>query len=237
MENLIPIRDIIGFDDELTFEIIQSAFNSFPVQLTILNECRINTTVPRHKLAINLLLLKSCTAFIESILNENFVRYIEKQLREERNESKKDLLRSYEDELAGATFQKYIDLAIKIFATGLNTFTSNDTWESIRVLFKIRNQIVHGKRFSAKYSDSGTNNVFVGEFEKGYREIISFLSKKKFIDIEDLNLNMLLSDQVTDYFIGITKDFFVEITKKLSDKFDTLTHESLQYLRSELGLE
>ncbi len=230
MSELIPIRDVIGFSESLTFKMIESSSHYFPLQLKILIQARKDVKTENEKLAINLLALTGTTAFIESILYENICKIFEGQKYQQGDYLKLNMVKYFETAVSNATFKDYEVLSKELLGCSLNKFTDNDTWEGILILFTIRNQIVHGKDFSIEYTDAD-KDTFTGEYSKNYRKAIDFLAKKKLIDKEDLSLSKLLNDRATDYFTELAKSFFNDVTKNMSNEFNTTAHTSLNYVR------
>ena len=210
-------------------KITTSASYYYPSQLTLLLESRNNCKIDNDRLSINLLLLISSTTFIESILCENIQNVIEVQKHRENNELTWNMIKSYEDSLSNATFKNYNKIAKDILGVGLNGLTSSETWESINILFTLRNQIVHGRDLSWELNYFA-EDLPVGEFSKNYKQAIDYLVKQSLIVKEPSFLNHILTDSVTDFFIEKTKIFFIDVSTSIEKKYKIDIRDAFGFL-------
>lgn len=234
MRPVVNIKNEIATSEGLSFSVCNPTFFFYPTQLKLLKKAKLYNRKKDELEAINILIIISTTAFIESILYESLKDIIISYKYEESDKILKNILKSTKNSMANATFKNYEQFATDVLGKSLGKFTSPDTWESIKTLFSIRNQFAHGREFLVDYIDGG-NYQYTVEPSKNYKTIVEFLIKKKLIKKDIYSLKNLLTNSVTNYFIKTSKVFFDDITNNLSNEFGTTTHKDFSLLRAQFN--
>ena len=217
--------------DGLRFIFKTSPYHFFPIQLKVLEKIRRETNKNDDSVAVNILTITSCTAFLESILFESLTAVVSAKRNEASDELIKNLLLKVERNISSATFKDFEAISQDILGFSLNKFIKNETWEAIKMLFSLRNQAVHGKVLSIEYAYK--ENSAIGIYGKNYEPIIKYLLKMKLISYKDVNMSTIFGDEVTYFFIKNTKECFIDLTKNISNKFSTDTYKAFAHLRND----
>lgn len=217
---------------ELNFS--TSPYHFFPTQLKLLKVIADSTNIREENTAVNLLRITSCTAFIETILYESLIAVVSQKKNEQPDEMLKRILIQKESLISTATFKDFERLSEECLGKRLSAYTTSDTWETIKVLFILRNQVAHGKKLSIRYKYQ--NDAFIGEPERNYIDVINFLKKRKFLDDDDVNFSSIFENRPVEFFIEITKEFFVDVTKNISAEFSTPTYNGFEHIRESLSV-
>lgn len=228
MSELIPITHLV----ELKFN--SSPYHYFPVQLKILEGVAVSLVNQDELIAINTLRITCCTAFIETILFESLVAVIIEKRNGQSDEVIERILNQKEAIISGGTFRDFQRVSEECLGKKLSQYTSPEVWESIIILFALRNQIAHGKQLTVKYSY--WEEKFQGKPEKNYADIINFLKKTKLIEEDSIYMRDIYQNKIVDFFIMTTKQFFIDVTKNISTEFSTSTYEAFQHMRTSLNV-
>ncbi len=217
--------------EALKFKFITPLYDYFPIQLKILSELRKETAYSEENgVAINLLTILSCTAFIEGILFENFENVIASERTNQVSEVINNILTKIKNSLSGASFNDYNKISKEVLGQGLNHFTTNSTWEAMKIMFALRNKIVHGDILSIEYIRP-KGGEYIRNEDNNYEAVIKFMIKEKLLEKGNVNISSIVSNKVIVFFTEATKDFFRDITTKLANKFKEPKWDNFLHLR------
>lgn len=73
-----------------------------------------------------------------------------------------------------------------------------------------------------------------GTYGKNYDSIVKYLVKKKLVEANNINIDHLFCNKVAKFFTEMTKNFFIDITKNISEEFKTATYLGFEHMRKDL---
>ncbi|MBL0766489.1 hypothetical protein [Marivirga atlantica] len=200
-----------------------------------LNKIRKTTNEPDIIKGINISISILLCTYIESILNELLESIIEKRIKETNDTSYKRVLETIQMKLTKASWNQYLDISKTILPKTLNYYVDNETWKGIKILFSLRNVIVHGKEIKAKllFQDDNYKIEYSGIYEK----ILDYFKEQKVLKSHQLRSSghKILSIQSTNHFIKITDKFIDKIIIKILEEQGVSHGEIFSYRFNILG--
>ena len=144
---------------------------------------------------------------IESSLNELLTSVIKKCKKKANNETYMRILNSLENRLSKATWTQYIEIGKTILPHPLLYYSNNDIWKGISILFKLRNQLVHGKNIKATIEYD--NQILQLKYSGIYKIAYDYFKEKRVLRPKELNSrnHKILSTRTTNHFVEIGKNF------------------------------
>tara|TARA_R110000764_G_scaffold239746_1_gene339863 strand:- start:898 stop:1647 length:750 start_codon:yes stop_codon:yes gene_type:complete len=164
---------------------------------------------------INLSITVLLCTYIESALNELFVYVINNLKEKTDDDSYLRLLNNLENRLLKATWTQYMDIGKTLLPHSLLYYSDNEIWKGISILFKLRNQLVHGKNIKA--SIQAENEVLQLKYSGIFKIALKYFKEKRILRPNELNsLNhKILSTRTTNHFVEIGESFVDGIVKKV----------------------
>lgn len=187
-------------------------------QIHWLSEQRKGIKEPSIIRGINLSITILLCTYIESSLNELLLSVIKNFKKKAENESYLRLLNNLEKRLSRATWTQYVEIGQIILPHPLIYYTDNDTWKGISILFKLRNQLIHGKNIKATIESD--NQVLQLKYSGIYKIAYDYFKEKSILRPNELNSrnHKILSTRTTNHFIEIGQSFidiiFIKINKE-----------------------
>jgi len=134
------------------------------------------------------------------------------------------LLNNIEKRLSKATWTQYIDIGSIILPKALTHYSDNEIWKGISILFKLRNQLVHGKNVTA--SIQVDENDLKLEYSGIYETAFEYFKEKGILRANQFNslTHKILSIRTTNHFVKIGEIFVDTLFYKLlkESKIDSL---------------
>lgn len=97
----------------------------------------------------------------------------------------------------------------------------NSLWETVKVLFHLRNMIAHGRAVKyTLYMPPHVGGLWADEFSGGYKKIEDYLISKGFLEerhIESGDNWLFFTDEVADHFWEAVQKFIRKLGDNLSD--------------------
>jgi len=185
-----------------------------------LNKIRKTTKEPDIIAGINISISILLCTYVEAVLNELLSAIIKKRIQETVDTTYQRILQSMQIGLAKASWNQYLEICKVVLPKTLNSYTDNETWKGITILFSLRNVIVHGKEIKSKLTlhDDKYTIEYNGVFEK----IIEYFKEQKVLKSHQLksNSHKILSINSTNHFIKNTDKFVDEILLKIIKEQD-----------------
>lgn len=185
-----------------------------------LNKIRKTINEPDIITGINISITIMLCTYIESVMYEILNDIIEKRIKETNDTSYQRVLLSLKINLEKASWNQYLDICKILLPKTLNSYTDNETWKGIKVLFSLRNVIVHGKKVKSKLLFQ--NDKFEIEYSGIFEKILDYFKEQKVLKSHQIksNKHKILSIQSTNHFIKITDKFIDEIVFKIYEEQD-----------------
>jgi len=185
-------------------------------QIHWLSKQRKGTKEPSIIRGINLSITILLCTYIESSLNELLISVIKNYKEKADDESYLRLLNSLENRLSKATWTQYIEIGKTILPHPLLYYSDNDIWKGISILFKLRNQLVHGKNIKAAigYDNQALQLKYSGIYKIAY----DYFKEKRILRPNELNSrnHKILSTRTTNHFVEIGESFIDVIFYKVN---------------------
>lgn len=186
-------------------------------QIHWLSEQRKEIKEPSIIRGINLSITILLCTYIESSLNELLISVIKNCKKKSNDEPYIRLLNNLEERLSKATWTQYLDIGKTILPHPLIYYSDNDTWKGISILFKLRNQLVHGKNIKATIEFD--NQILQLKYSGIYKIAYDYFKEKNILRPNELNSqnHKILSTRTTNHFVKIGQNFidiiFIKINK------------------------
>lgn len=221
-------------------KMIFGSFFHFPTQIRLLLKSKKCAATGDEIYSINLLMLISLTSFLESVISDVLKNVISDLiLYQEHKTSAKPLhvnekiklhmFKDFERAISNASFIQYDDICKRMLNEGLANFTCNDTWETIKILFVLRNQVVHGRDFTVSFIENENDkaNIII---DSKYKSVVDYLLKKGILNegFEESGLYEVISDKSVYHFHSAVESFFHDFNKHAHTSY--AVHPRYEYL-------
>lgn len=178
--------------------------------------------------ALNCSIIIDCTAYIEGFVNLYLVEYLNQHYS---NLENKGIYQHFIDEINKSSFQNTIELYKLLTENDFKLITIENIYRGITVLFQLRNIIVHGNEIGFNKLTTG-NRTEIKLTEKKHDNIYNYFKEVKILNRyydEKSDINMFLTDTMTDHLVLITKNFANDFKKHASDNNVDLVVGYLEY--------
>lgn len=158
---------------------------------------------------INTSLFINLTSLLENIITKIIIFKIGRDYLE--NELGKKLQKRFIVELQNEGWDKYLKKIEFLFDDKMNSLVGDEVNKSMRILFQIRNQIVHGNDTTLKFT-----NISDVEVQGKHKSIFGYLASKNLIE-DKQDSSAIIRNNVFDYFLNESKIFVRNICNHFED--------------------
>lgn len=203
--------------DEISFVFEKEYNKSFITQIRFLDENLDNIKDGNFEDIFPFYIL-ACTSNIENHFILFMSDFLNLKLYNSNDSKKINYIKNYlENKITRLTFKNYKEEYKLNFDVDISQY---DNWESIDVLFKLRNKLIHGVN---PFFDDG-NYV-----NREYEDIWKFLIKEEIVKVEKGNI-INFNNQTSDFFVYNTKHFLKFLYKKLEEKIEFAIFPKYSYI-------
>jgi hypothetical protein len=162
--------------------------------------------------------------YVEGMLYEILQAIIVKRKDETSDNSYLKLLDNITKRLEKANWTQYLEIWKVVLEKPLYSYTDNETWKGVQLLFNIRNIIVHGKNVNSKllFKDNKFEIEYMGIFETA----VDYFKERKIIKKRQVNssTHKIFSTQTTNHFVKLIDKFIDNI---MMEEFKTHKIDSI----------
>ncbi|MGD1046525.1 MAG: hypothetical protein ABR936_14550, partial [Bacteroidota bacterium] len=158
-------------------------------------------------IGINISISILLCSYVESMLYEILLAILVERKKETSDKSYLKLLDNITKRLAKASWTQYLEICEIVLEKPLHSYTDNETWKGVTLLFNIRNIIVHGKNVNADllFKDNKFEVIYAGIFETA----VDYFKEQKILKKNQMNssTHKIFSTQTTNHFIKLIDKF------------------------------
>ena len=192
-----------------------STTNHLIAHIHWLNKTSKTISEPDILRGINISITIMLCSYIEAILNDLLTDVIEIRIKETTDTSYHRVLNDLKIKLVKASWNQYLNIFKIVLPKSLNLYTNNEIWKGIKILFILRNMIVHGKEISSTISVQ--NEKLKVEYSSIFKKVLDYFKEQKVIQSNQIksSSHKILSVKTTNHFIKTTVKFIDEILFKI----------------------
>lgn len=192
------------------------------LQIEMLTDLRATKETFGEIMSINILLVSASTAFLERVMAGLLLKICNKALFPGIQEP--IYWKIYEQKLnsiKNGTFSFYEKEIVELTGKSFDKFATQDSWAAIKMLFKLRNHLLHGQEINVgEYHDKDKNEYY---FEvDNLKPLQSYLTQKKLLskNLQTMGPEDIVNNKVVSHFLHHSYEFAIIAHANIIKEYD-----------------
>lgn len=202
--------------DTLSLIVRHHLYMHYPTQIEALLTLKENKGLWNTN-AVNLLFIPVYTTYVESLLNQIILDFLEKQ--QPQVYTMERLINYFEEEVHKASWETLKRIFHTVIGKELKDCISQNSYNAITILFQFRNQSVHGKTISHAIEHSD-EDIGTAQMLGKFKSISEYFIKMNILTAKDIASVAFINESIVLHFFKSVYRFSADLYNSIIEPLD-----------------